>query len=203
MQKRATRRNSRREVACQTTLKSDKIRTSTIEWPDPYGNLYFIRSHDFCTPVNARTRYHTIAKNRLARLRLHVITSTLARFAHYSQPIPRTCHLSNDTASTVYTEPPVTHFAILLKARRQRWTQDNDNRPGYRGYRMNVFPRIAVRNRERFDKRMTSPISWHFYVGVASFRNWNKIFSNSPDIPVIRNFSLFNRVILFFDIGNF
>lgn len=123
-------RNPRRQVARQTTLKSDKIHTSTIKWPDPNGNLYFIRSHDFCTPVNARTRYHTIAKNRLARLRLHVITSTLARFAHYSQPIPRTCHLSNDTASTVYTEPPVTHFAILLKARRQRWTQDNDDRPG-------------------------------------------------------------------------
>lgn len=47
---------ARRDVSC-----SYEIHTSAIKRPDPYGNLYFIRSHDFCTPV---TRALAIARSR-------------------------------------------------------------------------------------------------------------------------------------------
>lgn len=74
---------------------------------------------------------------------MHVNTSTLARIHTYRyiilNPYRELVIFQNDT--TVYTEPPLTHFAILLKIR----APDNDSCP-YRGYRVRMFPGIAVTN---------------------------------------------------------
>lgn len=136
-------RDASRETRWRGVGKRDEIHTSAIERPDPYGNLYFIRSHGSCTPVTCAPRIIR-SRRTVRRSNVHVNASTLARIHTYRyiilNPYRELVIFQNDT--TVYTEPPLTHFAILLKIRR---APDNDSCP-YRGYRVRMFPGVAVRN---------------------------------------------------------
>lgn len=111
-----------------------RVRTSAIERPDPNGDLYFIRSHDF-TPVT-RTVY---PESQGAARCFFFCTQVESPRDRRSATL-----LSTDTANLSSFQTalrliePMTHFAILLEARRAP-----DDRSSYR---VNVLSRTAARN---------------------------------------------------------
>lgn len=137
-------------------------RTSAIERPYPYGDLYFIRSHDFCTPATAKARTLSYPVSPLPErtpplddaVYVHDYVG-LSHDTHVTATLfsTHTANLSFSQTTLRLTVPPVTHFAILLKARRAP-DKTTAVRPFYRGYRVRLcFRGSPLGSLARFDRR--------------------------------------------------